>query len=109
LSLDMAKELSMVEHTDKGRAAQRYFIEMERIAQRQVPPRPLPPAHPPLTAQDALPDEGPQALLSTLMDRALPIGSAGRQLTIRTLIEIIKGYRQSTCPKPAEARELLGR
>lgn len=32
LSLDMAKELSMVERTEKGRQARRYFIEMEKVA-----------------------------------------------------------------------------
>ncbi|MDO4729299.1 MAG: antA/AntB antirepressor family protein [Bacteroidota bacterium] len=32
LSLDMAKELSMVEKTEKGRQARRYFIEMEQRA-----------------------------------------------------------------------------
>lgn len=32
ISLDMAKELSMVESNEQGRAARRYFINMERIA-----------------------------------------------------------------------------
>lgn len=32
LSLDMAKELSMVENNDKGREARRYFIDMEKKA-----------------------------------------------------------------------------
>jgi putative anti-repressor protein, antA/antB family len=32
LTLDMTKELSMVEKTEKGKQACRYFIEMEKIA-----------------------------------------------------------------------------
>lgn len=31
LTLDMTKELSMVEKTEKGKQACRYFIEMEKI------------------------------------------------------------------------------
>ena len=37
LTLDMAKELSMVENNDQGRAARRYFIECERKAQTGQP------------------------------------------------------------------------
>lgn len=39
LTLDMAKELSMVENNDKGREARRYFIAMEKKALAQEPVR----------------------------------------------------------------------
>ena len=37
LTLDMAKELAMVERNEKGRQARRYFIEMERQALQRIP------------------------------------------------------------------------
>ena len=43
LSLDMAKELCLVERNEKGKQARQYFIECERVAQQK------------LTAQPALP------------------------------------------------------
>jgi len=38
LTMDMAKELSMVERTEKGRQARRYFIQCEKIARGQAQP-----------------------------------------------------------------------
>jgi phage anti-repressor protein len=32
LTMDMAKELSMIESTERGKQARKYFIEMEKIA-----------------------------------------------------------------------------
>lgn len=37
ISIDMAKELSMVENNEKGRQARRYFIEMEKKAKAALP------------------------------------------------------------------------
>lgn len=36
LSLDMAKELSMVENNEKGRLARKYFIECEKVVTKQA-------------------------------------------------------------------------
>lgn len=36
LSIDMAKELSMVERNDKGKQARQYFIQMEKVAKNLI-------------------------------------------------------------------------
>ena len=43
LTLDMAKELSMVERTDKGKQARQYFIECEKRLKEQTAPQPVRP------------------------------------------------------------------
>lgn len=42
LSVEMAKELSMIENNEKGREARRYFIEMEKKALAKEETKPLP-------------------------------------------------------------------
>ncbi len=51
LTLDMAKELAMVENNEKGRMARRYFIEVEKRA-REVTSRGLPSASQQLAAHN---------------------------------------------------------
>lgn len=72
LTLDMAKELAMVERNEKGRQARRYFIECEKKLKEQV------------QTPSSLTDE--QALEAKLLDR------------VRVLLVFEKGQLVSTHP-----------
>lgn len=53
ITLDMAKELSMVERNEQGKMARRYFIECERVArQLMTAPIPVRPTTPTLSKAD---------------------------------------------------------
>lgn len=56
LTLDMAKELAMIENNDQGRRARRYFIQCERAAMQAAAP---PPATPHIDADDSHPGATP--------------------------------------------------
>lgn len=45
LSLDMAKELCMVERNEKGKQARQYFIECERVAKQKLTDQPALPSY----------------------------------------------------------------
>lgn len=71
LSLDMAKELSMVQNNDKGRQARQYFIECERRL-KQVQPE--------LTPEQ-------------LMAKALPCSKPYLTIRLKPIIVVVSFYK----------------
>jgi anti-repressor protein len=69
LSIDMAKELAMVENNDKGREVRRYFIECERRA-KEMPT--------PMSAMDAL--EDPEMVRGLLLNYATKVIALRKQV-----------------------------
>lgn len=73
LTIDMAKELAMVENNDKGREVRRYFIEAERRA-KEMPT--------PMTAMDAL--EDPEMVRGLLLNYATKVIALRKQVAEQT-------------------------
>lgn len=97
LTLDMAKELSMVENNDQGRMARRYFIEMERKALSQPPALPVAGQFERIThafrgSRVEFLVDGPQVWVkASCITTALGLGSSDR--ITRTLADGRKVYR----------------
>ena len=105
LTLDMAKELSMVENNEQGRAARRYFIECERKALAQLPTaRPFNPTIDydrisPAQAQD----------LKEIVDAIVRAGVQGHGETWSRLHKKfrVNSYLQLAATRHTEARQYL--
>jgi len=66
ISIDMAKEICMIQRTDKGKEARRYFIDCERKLREEKLPPPLPPlSQQQVFAIDGIPIHIPSGVLLT--------------------------------------------
>ncbi|MHC1788978.1 antA/AntB antirepressor family protein [Solidesulfovibrio sp.] len=105
LTIDTAKELSMVEKNERGRQARRYFIDCERRTREGGPVRPAAPGSSP---QAKFTNEQLVALLRQGRTQAqaatiLGVGEAAVSKRLRLLNEnqIIQGIRAAEVPAPA--------
>ncbi len=104
LTVDMAKELAMVERNEKGRQARLYFIGcekqlIEKLKQEALPPPQEPPK---LTLDDFIPDDDAE-IASNL--ESLLYRSHKEQLGVRALICIDNG--EATLVKQLTSTELI--
>lgn len=84
LTLDMAKELSMVENNEQGRQARRYFIAMEKAAQQKTAP--LPPSAPSFQTRLLLCIEHGQVVSSQPVPQDACVIAPGNPASLRSLI-----------------------
>lgn len=104
LTLDMAKELSMVENNEQGRAARRYFISCEKQALAQQPARPYNPA---IDYERISPAQAQQ--LKELVERIVAAAVQGHAETWSRLHKKFKvnSYLQLPASRCDEARAYL--
>ena len=105
VTLDMAKELSMVENNEQGRLARRYFIECEKKLKevRQEPPKPVEPPPSPGSAEDKI------RAIKFVIDE-MKLSTVAKQCLLLTTAETVTGvpipYRPAIERKTYSAKEI---
>ena len=105
ITLDMAKELSMVENNEQGRLARRYFIECEKKLKevRQEPPKPVEPPPSPGSAEDKI------RAIKFVIDE-MKLSTVAKQCLLLTTAETVTGvpipYRPAIERKTYSAKEI---